>query len=95
MLEKKNQEQEGDNLIRISSKGDFNNTFRFLKRMNEFKVEKILEKYHEINREIGFMEYQLGKVEREIEKTYGADAPPQGHGLFPSVYDCRWHATSS
>ena len=45
MLEKKNSEQEGDNLIRITSKGDFNNTFRFLKRMNDFKVEKILEKY--------------------------------------------------
>ncbi len=45
MLEKKNSEQEGDILIRISSKGDFNNTFRFLKKMSKFKVDNILEKY--------------------------------------------------
>ena len=45
MLEKKNSEQGDDNLIRITSKGDFNNTFRFLKKMSNFKVNKILEKY--------------------------------------------------
>lgn len=44
-LEKKNSEQGDDNLIRITSKGDFNNTFRFLKKMSNFKVNKILEKY--------------------------------------------------
>lgn len=43
--EKKNSEQGDDNLIRITSKGDFNNTFRFLKKMSNFKVNKILEKY--------------------------------------------------
>lgn len=32
-------------LIRFTSKGDFNNTFRFLKKMENFKVAKILEKY--------------------------------------------------
>ena len=32
-------------MIRITSKGDFNNTFRFLKKMSNFKVNKILEKY--------------------------------------------------
>lgn len=45
MLEKKNSEQGDDNLIRITSKGDFDNTFRFLKKMSNFKVNKILEKY--------------------------------------------------
>lgn len=44
-LEKKNSEQGDDNLIRITSKGDFNNTFRFLKKMSNFKVNKILDKY--------------------------------------------------
>ena len=44
-LEKKNSEQGDDNLIRITSKGDFDNTFRFLKKMSNFKVNKILEKY--------------------------------------------------
>lgn len=43
--EKKNSEQGDDNLIRITSKGDFNNTFRFLKKMSNFKVNKILDKY--------------------------------------------------
>ena len=43
--EKKNSEQGDDNLIRITSKGDFNNTFRFLKKMSNFKINKILEKY--------------------------------------------------
>lgn len=32
-------------LISFTSKGDFNNTFRFLKKMQSFKVAKILEKY--------------------------------------------------
>ena len=45
MLEKKNSEQGDDNLIRITSKGDFDNAFRFLKKMSSFKVNKILEKY--------------------------------------------------
>ena len=35
----------GDTLIRITSKGDFNNTFRFLKKMNNFKINSILDKY--------------------------------------------------
>lgn len=45
MPEKKNSEQEGDNLIRITSKGDFNNTFRFLNKMSKFDSKKILDKY--------------------------------------------------
>lgn len=32
-------------MIKLTSKGDFNNTFRFLKKMSTFKVEKILHKY--------------------------------------------------
>ena len=44
-LEKNNSTQEGDSLIRISSKGDFNNTFRFLNKMSKFQINKILEKY--------------------------------------------------
>ena len=44
-LEKKNSEQEGDGLIRITSKGDFNNTFRFIKKMENFNINKILDKY--------------------------------------------------
>ena len=32
-------------LIRITSKGDFERTFRFLKKMQSYKVAKILEKY--------------------------------------------------
>lgn len=32
-------------MIRITSKGDFNNTFRFLKKMQKFKIKSILEKY--------------------------------------------------
>jgi hypothetical protein len=43
--EKKNSEQGDDNLIRITSKGDFDNTFRFLKKMSNFKVNQILDKY--------------------------------------------------
>ena len=43
--EKKNSTQEGDSLIRITSKGDFNNTFRFLNKMSKFQINKILEKY--------------------------------------------------
>ena len=43
--EKKNSEQGDDNFIRITSKGDFDNTFRFLKKMSNFKVNKILDKY--------------------------------------------------
>lgn len=37
--------QGGDNLIRITSKGDFSNTFRFLNKMSKFEINKILEKY--------------------------------------------------
>lgn len=37
--------QEGDSLIRITTKGDFNNTFRFLNKMSKFQINKILEKY--------------------------------------------------
>ena len=37
--------QEGDILIRITTKGDFNNTFRFLNKMSKFQINKILEKY--------------------------------------------------
>ena len=37
--------QEGDSLIRIVTKGDFNNTFRFLNKMSKFQINKILEKY--------------------------------------------------
>lgn len=43
--EKNNSTQEGDSLIRITSKGDFNNTFRFLNKMSKFQINKILEKY--------------------------------------------------
>lgn len=32
-------------LIRFTSKGDFNRTFKFLKKMDSFKVAQILEKY--------------------------------------------------
>ena len=32
-------------MIRIASKGDFNNTFRFLNKMSKFQINKILEKY--------------------------------------------------
>ena len=32
-------------MIRITSKGDFNNTFRFLNKMSKFQINKILEKY--------------------------------------------------
>ena len=44
-LEEKNTTQEGDDLIRLTSKGDFNNTFKFLKKMEKFQVTKILDKY--------------------------------------------------
>ena len=44
-LEKNNSTQEGDSLIRITTKGDFNNTFRFLNKMSKFQINKILEKY--------------------------------------------------
>lgn len=47
-LEKNNSTQEGDSLIRITSKGDFNNTFRFLNKMSKFQINKILEKYGKI-----------------------------------------------
>lgn len=43
--EKGNFIQGGDNLIRITSKGDFSNTFRFLNKMSKFEINKILEKY--------------------------------------------------
>ena len=45
MLEEKNTTQEGDSLIRLTSKGDFSNTFKFLKKMEKFQVTKILDKY--------------------------------------------------
>ena len=32
-------------MIRITAKGDFNNTFRFLNKMSKFQINKILEKY--------------------------------------------------
>ena len=44
-LEKNSSTQEGDSLIRITTKGDFNNTFRFLNKMSKFQINKILEKY--------------------------------------------------
>lgn len=44
-LEERNSTQEGDNLIRLTSKGDFSNTFRFLKKMDNFQITKILDKY--------------------------------------------------
>lgn len=44
-LEERNSTQEGDSLIRLTSKGDFSNTFRFLKKMDNFQVTKILDKY--------------------------------------------------
>ena len=43
--EKNSSTQEGDSLIRITTKGDFNNTFRFLNKMRKFQINKILEKY--------------------------------------------------
>lgn len=45
MLEERNSTQEGDGLIRLTSKGDFSNTFRFLKKMDNFQITKILDKY--------------------------------------------------
>lgn len=45
MLEERNSTQEGDSLIRLTSKGDFINTFRFLKKMDNFQITKILDKY--------------------------------------------------
>ena len=44
-LERNSSTQEGDSLIRKTSKGDFNNTFRFLNKMSKFQINKILEKY--------------------------------------------------
>ena len=32
-------------MIRITTKGDFNNTFRFLNKMSKLQINKILEKY--------------------------------------------------
>ena len=43
--ERNSSTQEGDSLIRIMTKGDFNNTFRFLNKMSKFQINKILEKY--------------------------------------------------
>ncbi len=43
--ERNSSTQEGDSLIRITTKGDFNNTFRFLNKMSKFQINKILEKY--------------------------------------------------
>ena len=34
-----------EQLIRITSKGDFNRTFKFLKKMQTFEVKRILEHY--------------------------------------------------
>ena len=44
-LERNSSTQEGDSLIRITTKGDFNNTLRFLNKMSKFQINKILEKY--------------------------------------------------
>ena len=44
-LERNSSTQEGDSLIRITTKGDFNNTFRFLNKMSKFRINKILDKY--------------------------------------------------
>ena len=44
-LERNSSTQEGDSLIRITTKGDFNNTFKFLNKMSKFQINKILEKY--------------------------------------------------
>ena len=46
--ERNSSTQEGDSLIRITTKGDFNNTFRFLNKMSKFQINKILEKYGQI-----------------------------------------------
>lgn len=35
----------GDTLIRITSKGDFSKTFRFLKKMDNLEINNILDKY--------------------------------------------------
>ena len=43
--ERNSSTQEGDSLIRITTNGDFNNTFRFLNKMSKFQINKILEKY--------------------------------------------------
>ena len=43
--ERNSSTQEGDSLIHITTKGDFNNTFRFLNKMSKFQINKILEKY--------------------------------------------------
>lgn len=43
--ERNSSTQEGDSLICITTKGDFNNTFRFLNKMSKFQINKILEKY--------------------------------------------------
>ena len=43
--ERNSSTHEGDSLIRITTKGDFNNTFRFLNKMSKFQINKILEKY--------------------------------------------------
>lgn len=44
-LEENNSTLGGDRVIRITSKGDFNRTFRFLNKMEKFNMEKILKKY--------------------------------------------------
>lgn len=45
MLEKNNTERGDDSLIRLTSKGNFDKTFKFLKKMSDFEITKILEKY--------------------------------------------------
>lgn len=50
-LERNSSTQEGDSLIRITTKGDFNNTFRFLNKMSKFQINKILEKYGQMGAE--------------------------------------------
>ncbi len=45
MLEENNTEQGDDSLIRLTSKGNFDKTFKFLKKMSDFEITKILEKY--------------------------------------------------
>ena len=44
-LDENNSKLGGDTLIRITSKGDFNKTFRFLKKMDNLQINSILDKY--------------------------------------------------
>ena len=44
-LDENNSKLGGDALIRITSKGDFDKTFRFLKKMDNLQINSILDKY--------------------------------------------------